>query len=92
MPPGIFQGQVWEKNFEPKKAVFPMFPHPKFLQQLFPYPNLNIGKIWAGNEGRCPSYEGEDTPYPLHGPIVCRFIDSMGSFIRNQLYYYSDFA
>ena len=65
MTPGIFQGQVWENNFEPKKAVFPMFPHPKFLQRLFPYPNLNILKIWAG-------YEGEDTPYPLHHPIVSR--------------------
>ena len=53
-----------------------MFPNPKILQQLFPYPNLNILKIWAWNELECQSYEGECTPYPLHGPIVRRSINS----------------
>ena len=47
-----------------------MFPHPKIMQQLFPYPNLNIGKIWAGNEVWCPSYEGDYTLYTLNSPIV----------------------
>ena len=50
-----------------------MFHHPKILQQLSPYPNLNILKIWAGYGGLCQSYEGEDTPYPLHDPIVRLF-------------------
>ena len=67
---GLKLHQGWEKNFEPKKAVFPMFPNPKILQQLFPYPNLNILKIWAWNELECQSYEGECTPYPLHDSIV----------------------
>ena len=48
-----------------------MFLHPKIFQQPFPNPNLNIGKICARNEGRCQSYEGDYTPYPLHSPIVC---------------------
>ena len=70
MTPGIFQSEVWEKNIEPKKTVFSMFLNPKILQRLFPYPNLNILKIWAGNMGKCKSYEGHCTPYPLHNPIV----------------------
>ena len=41
MTPGIFQGQVWEKTFNPKQAVKAMFYHSKILQQLFPYPNLH---------------------------------------------------
>jgi hypothetical protein len=50
LPPGIFQGEVWEKTLKLKKAVFTVFHHPKILQRLFPYPNLNILKIWACDE------------------------------------------
>ena len=35
MTPGIFQGEVWKKNFEPKKAVKAMFYYSKFLQEPF---------------------------------------------------------
>ena len=42
-----------------------MFPNPKILQQLFPYPNLNILKIWAWNELECQSYEKNVPPFPL---------------------------
>ena len=41
-----------------------MFPNPKILQQLFPYPNLNILKIWAWNELECQSYEKNVPPSP----------------------------
>ena len=71
MTPGIFQGEVWEKNFEPKKAVFSMFFNPNILQRLFPYHNLNILKIWGSLEVFSPSYEGNVPPYPLSQYIVC---------------------
>ena len=47
-----------------------MFPNPKILQQLFPYPNLNILKIWAWNELECQSYEKNVPPFPLTQYIV----------------------
>ena len=38
MTPGIFQGEVREKNFEPKKAVNIIFHDSKILQPPFRYP------------------------------------------------------
>ena len=32
---GIYEGEVWEKNFEPEKAVISMFLNSKFLQEPF---------------------------------------------------------
>ena len=63
------------------KRSYGLIFKPPFWQLLFhmaapltipPYHQIDqILKIWAGNMGKCKSYEGEDTPYPLHDPIVC---------------------